>query len=99
MNAAIAPPEVLRCTQKLLDRVLFCAFCEDRGLLPADSLKRAFEHRDPYDPKPLWQNFRGLFRAIDEGNAGLNIPAYNGSLFASDPSLNALHQMGLRRMK
>jgi hypothetical protein len=40
-----APPEVLRCTQKLLDRVLFCAFCEDRG----------------------------LFRAIDEGNAGLNI--------------------------
>jgi hypothetical protein len=29
-NAAIAPPEILRCTQKLLDRVLFCAFCEDR---------------------------------------------------------------------
>ena len=34
-NAAIAPQEILRCTQKLLDRVLFCAFCEDRGLLPA----------------------------------------------------------------
>ena len=89
-NAAIAPPEILRCTQKLLDRVLFCAFCEDRGLLPAESLKRAFQHRDPYDPKPLWQNFRGLFRAIDEGNAGLNIPAYNGGLFASDPALDAL---------
>jgi hypothetical protein len=41
-NAAIAPPEILRSTQKLLDRVLFCAFCEDRGLLPAQSLKRAF---------------------------------------------------------
>ena len=39
-NAAIAPPEILRCTQKLLDRVLFCAFCEDRSLLPADTLKR-----------------------------------------------------------
>jgi hypothetical protein len=37
-NAAIAPPEILRSTQKLLDRVLFCAFCEDRGLLPAESL-------------------------------------------------------------
>jgi hypothetical protein len=81
-------PWLCRC--KLLDRVLFCAFCEDRGLLPAESLKRAFQHRDPYDPKPLWQNFRGLFRAIDEGNAGLNIPAYNGGLFASDPSLDAL---------
>ena len=72
-NATVAPPEILRCTQKLLDRVLFCAFCEDRGLLPAESLKRAFEHRDPYNPHPLWHNFRGLFRAIDEGNAGLNI--------------------------
>src|ERR1035438_4992777 len=89
-NSTIAPPEILRCTQKLLDRVLFCAFCEDRGLLPAESLKRAFGHRDPYNPHPLWHNFRGLFRAIDEGNAGLNIPAYNGGLFALDPALDAL---------
>jgi hypothetical protein len=89
-NAAIAPPEILRCTQKLLDRVLFCTFCEDRGLLPAESLKRAFEHRDPYNPHPLWHNFSGLFRAIDEGNADLNSPAYNGGLFALDPALDAL---------
>jgi SAM-dependent methyltransferase len=89
-NAAVAPPEILRCTQKLLDRVLFCAFCECRGLLPAESLKHAFEHRDPYNPHPVWHNFRGLFRAIDEGNAGLNIPAYNGGLFALDPALDAL---------
>jgi methylase of polypeptide subunit release factors len=89
-NAGIAPPEILRCTQKLLDRVLFCAFCECRGLLPAESLKHAFEHRDPYNPHPVWHNFRGLFRAIDEGNAGLNIPAYNGGLFALDPALDAL---------
>jgi hypothetical protein len=89
-NSTIAPPEILHCTQKLLDRVLFCAFCEDRGLLPAESLKRAFEHRDPYNPHPLWHNFCGLFRAIDEGNAGLNIPAYNGGLFALDPALDAL---------
>jgi SAM-dependent methyltransferase len=89
-NAAVAPPEILRCTQKLLDRVLFCAFCEDRGLLPADSLKHAFEHRDPYNPHPVWHNFLGLFRAIDQGNAGLNIPAYNGGLFANDDALDAL---------
>ena len=48
-------------------------YCEDRGLLPAESLKHAFEHRDPCNPRPVWLNFRGLFRAIDEGNAGLNI--------------------------
>ena len=89
-NSTIAPQEILRCIQKLLDRVLFCAFCEDRGLLPAESLKHAFEHRDPYNPRPVWLNFRGLFRAIDEGNAGLNIPAYNGGLFALDESLDGL---------
>jgi hypothetical protein len=72
-NSTLAPPEILRCTQKLLDRVLFCAFCEDRGLLPAESLKHAFEQRNPCNPQPVWLNFRGLFRAIDEGNAGLNI--------------------------
>jgi hypothetical protein len=89
-NAAVAPQEILRCIQKLLDRVLFCAFCEERGLLPAKTLKHAFEHRDPYNPRPLWLNFRGLFRAIDEGNAGLNIPAYNGGFFALDNSVDAL---------
>lgn len=89
-NPKVPAPEILRCTQKLLDRILFCAFCEDRGLLPADSLKHAFAHRDPYNPHPVWHNFRGLFRAIDEGNAGLNIPAYNGGLFALDPALDAL---------
>ena len=67
--------DLLSATQKLLDRILFCAFCEDRGLLPADTIQRAYEHRDPYHPRPIWDNFRGLFRAIDTGNAGLNIPA------------------------
>jgi hypothetical protein len=89
-NVAIAPPEILRCTQKLLDRVLFCAFCEVRNLLPPDTLRSAFGHRDPYNPKPIWDNFRGLFRAIDQGNAGLNIPAYNGGLFAHDAGLDTL---------
>jgi hypothetical protein len=44
------------------------------------SLKHTFEPRAPYDPKPVWQNFRGPFRAIDEGNAGLNGTVSNGSL-------------------
>jgi hypothetical protein len=76
--------------QKLLDRVLFVAFAEDRGLLPSKSLEQAWKHRDPYHPRPIWDNFKGLFLAIDKGNAGLGIPAYNGGLFASDPTLDGL---------
>lgn len=76
--------------QKLLDRVLFVAFAEDRGLLPSKSLEQAWKHRDPYHTRPIWDNFKGLFLAIDKGNAGLGIPAYNGGLFAADPTLDGL---------
>ena len=90
-NPEVPPASVLSCTQKVLDRVLFAAFCEDRGLLPADSIARAYQHADPYNPRPIWENFRGLFRAIDLGNPSLNIPAYNGGLFAEDTRLDALN--------
>jgi SAM-dependent methyltransferase len=87
-NPAMAPADVLNATQRLLDRVLFIAFCEDRGLLPAESLKRAWEHHDPYNPRPVWDNFCGLFRAIERGSVPLAIPAYNGGLFATDGLLD-----------
>lgn len=76
--------------QKLLDRVLFVAFAEDRGLLPPKTLSHAATYRDPYNPRPVWENFLGLFRAIDKGNLQLGIPAYNGGLFAPDPVLDNL---------
>ncbi len=81
-NPAVAPEAVLEATQMLLDRALFVAFAEDRGLLPAHTLRQAFAHRDPYHPRPVWENFRGLFRAIDQGSDALKIPRYNGGLFA-----------------
>lgn len=89
-NPKAAQHDVLASTQKLLDRILFCAFCEDRGLLPAETIRKAYEHSDPYNPRPIWENFRGLFRAINLGNMALNIPAYNGGLFADDPALDQL---------
>ncbi len=76
--------------QKLLDRVLFVAFAEDRGLLPPKTLAQAATYRDPYNPRPIWENFLGLFRSIDKGNPQLGIPAYNGGLFALDPVLDSL---------
>lgn len=90
VNPAVLPEILLFYTQRLLDRVLFVAFAEDRGLLPPATLERAFQHHDPYNPRSKWETFKGLFRAIDQGNGTLNIPGYNGGLFAGDPVLDRL---------
>lgn len=37
-----------------------------------------------------FQNFRGLFQAINKGNTFLNVNAYNGGLFFSDKVLDKL---------
>lgn len=84
------PLEAIRLGQTILDRVLFIAFAEDNGLLPDDSLLNAFQHRDPYNPKPVWQTFLGLFTAIDRGNEQLKIPRYNGGLFHPNETINTL---------
>ena len=89
-NPSISRHQVLASTQKLLDRVLFTAFSEDRGLLPTNSIRKAYDHRDPYHPRPIWETFRGLFGAINNGNAALGIHRYNGGLFADDPILDSL---------
>lgn len=89
-NKKVPPQAVLAATQKLLDRILFAAFCEDRGLLPPATIRHAYEHSDPYNPRPVWENFRGLFRSVNVGNPSLGIPPYNGGLFAEDPVLESL---------
>jgi hypothetical protein len=89
-NPTRDPATLLSATQKVLDRVLFVAFCENRGLLPRDSIDRAFRHADPYAPRPVWHNFVGLFNAVDKGNPALNISHYNGGLFATDEFLDTL---------
>lgn len=90
-NPAVPARAVLGATQKLLDRILFIAFAEDRGLLPENTLASAYAAQNPYaGPEPIWRNFQGLFRAIDVGNEQLNIPRYNGGLFAPAPELDGL---------
>ena len=90
-DATIAPLDAIALAQKILDRVLFIAFAEDTGLLPDNTLENAFVARDPYNPRPVWDNFKGLFRAIDEGNNELKIPRYNGGLFREDAVINGLN--------
>jgi len=92
--------DAIAVAQKILDRVLFIAFAEDTSLLEKHTLKAAFEHVDPFNPRPIWDNFLGLFRAIDQGrperrdSAGKliisPIPRYNGGLFKPDPAIDAL---------
>jgi hypothetical protein len=86
--------DAIKFGQLLLDRVVFIAFCEDRGLLPTDTIKKAYEQVPAFSQvtNPRWQNFKALFRFIDVGYAGGNgdhreaIPAYNGGLFRESPA-------------
>ncbi len=80
-------------TQKLLDRIIFVAFCEDRGLLPRNSIYRAWKEVPPFYrvTNPKWQNFLDLFRSIDEGNEERDISPYNGGLFRKDIEVDELN--------
>lgn len=69
---------------------MFIAFAEDNGLLPSNTLANAFDTRNQYNPQPVWQNFLGLFKAIDRGSEALGIPRYNGGLFRQDRQIEAL---------
>ena len=86
----IDPLEAIAAAQTVLDRVLFTAFAEDTGLLPDRILEKAFEHSDPFSPRPIWANFQSLFTAINSGNQALNVPPYNGGLFAPDSIVDRL---------
>jgi len=84
--------KAIRITQKLLDRIIFVAFCEDRNLLPEDSLKEAWEQVPPFHrvTNPKWQNFLDLFASIDQGSVNGEIPPYDGGLFRKDPDVDEL---------
>jgi len=91
-NNSIRRKSMVRLSQKLLDRMLFIAFAEDRGLLPRLTL------HDRISVKPsvgitLWVVIKQLFIDIDKGNnhKDVNIPAYNGGLFAPDIELESLN--------
>jgi type I restriction-modification system DNA methylase subunit len=89
-NNGVAFDVLVRHAQKLIDRLLFIAFAESRGLMPASSIVKAVKNVDAYNPQPKWSNFRGLFKAVDIGNPFLDIPPYNGGLFAPDEALDNL---------
>jgi len=91
-----------RLTLRILFRLLFQAYAEDRGLLPAgrnegydaNSLKTIAKRiiDTPVEKfgksKTLWLDLVQVWNAIDEGNETWSVPAYNGGLFGTDPELH-----------
>ncbi|MFC1793428.1 Eco57I restriction-modification methylase domain-containing protein [Planctomycetota bacterium] len=84
--------KAIRITQKLLDRIIFVAFCEHRELLPKQSLLKAWRDIPPFRrvTNPKWQNFLDLFASIDQGSVNGEIPPYDGGLFRKDPDVDEL---------
>ena len=94
------PGELLRLTQKLLDRFIFAFFCEDMGeqmLFPPQMLRDFLKNRsvEPFydDNGPeLWEFFKRLFALMNSGGK-LNVvklPEINGGLFAPDALIDGL---------
>lgn len=93
-----------RVTLRILFRLLFQAYAEDRGLLPsgrnerydANSLKTAAKRDMDTNPDDfsadghqLWLDLVQVWDAIERGNKLWQVPAYNGGLFSSDPAASA----------
>ena len=80
--------KAIEVAQKLLDRVIFVAFACGNGMLPGRIFFDAINHRNDFDPQPVWRNVHRLFRWIDQGNPSSDprrdIWPYNGGLFAKD---------------
>lgn len=75
-------------SQKLLDRFLFIAFCEDKNIIPANSYKTMVLSSNENVTKH--ELFTMLCRNIDKGNKQKGINKFNGGLFKYDEILDDL---------
>lgn len=99
VNLCVLNPEVdamvlFKKSQKLLDRFLFLFFAEDRGLLPANAVRKILsqwkqlKELDAYTP--LYNRFLQYFGYLNTGNQDRGIFAYNGGLFKPDEILDTV---------
>ena len=91
---------------RILYRLLFVAYAEDRGLLPLHasrsyrehSLKRIAQRLGEARRKDIefgeqpsfWSEVTQICTAVSLGNPEWEVPAYNGTLFASEASVSKL---------
>ncbi|MBQ5152539.1 Eco57I restriction-modification methylase domain-containing protein [Macrococcoides caseolyticum] len=77
--------------QKIIDRIVFICFAEDKGLIPDNKLHEVIEYAKNNPYSDIWGVLKGFFNAIDIGSEKLDIPnGYNGGLFKIDEILNDL---------
>ena len=87
---------LLKKTQKLLDRLLFILFSEDKGLLPPNSISKILEQwlklKELDEYRSLYSRFIKYFGYLNTGWKGkeYEIYAYNGGLFLQDSILDNL---------
>jgi len=90
-NSSIDKHVLLEKTQTILDRMVFIFFGEDRGILPPNTIKAIIDHyKGDIEDRELWHFYKIYFNAINQGNKKLNIPEYNGGLFAPDVLLDEI---------
>ena len=90
-NEQIPKERLLNHTSKLCDRIIFILFAEDRGLLKPNTINEIKKrHEQDIFNVSLYGYYKIYFEAINLGNDKLEIPAYNGGLFAKDLELDNL---------
>lgn len=98
--------EAYQIALRILYRLLFVAYGEDRDLLPlhssasyrehslkriAQRLARAREKKVEVGGEDFyWTQVRQIWKAVSQGNPEWDVPAYNGTLFAADPAISPL---------
>ncbi|MCF7796088.1 Eco57I restriction-modification methylase domain-containing protein [Patescibacteria group bacterium] len=81
---------LIKKTQTIIDRVIFICFCEDRDLLPDNTLQILLKQSEEA-LSSFWDSLKGLFNLINYGHDKLGIPnGYNGGLFKEDLEFNNL---------
>lgn len=91
---------------RILYRLLFVAYAEDRDLLPLHtstayrehSLKRMAQRLADDQQREIefgdgdfyWTQVKLLWKAVSQGNDGWDVPRYNGTLFSADPEISRL---------
>lgn len=90
-NPEVEIDVVIEKAQKIIDRLIFIFFCEDKGLLPDKKLKENIV-RAREAGFSSWEVLVKFFSLVDKGSKTLEIPeGYNGWLFRADEVLNNLN--------
>lgn len=93
-NDTVDKNVLLTKTQKILDRMIFIFFAEDRGIIPTETIDKIIDdHRSVkkhLKTYALYDSYKVYFNAINVGDEDLNISKYNGGLFADDEVLDKL---------